>query len=156
MALLMDMVEGEGGELQYIPQRVEVLPGLWLGSMPEKIGADLKSVLSLAGATGQRASRDQQIVVTFFEDGALPDVDYLNALADLGLAMWKKGPLLVHCQAGLNRSAMIVVLMLVRSGKMTAGDAVAMLRAKRSTSVLFNVNFLSHVLSLDREARSAA
>lgn len=49
------------------------------------------------------------------------------------------GPTLVHCQAGLNRSALVVALALMRDR--TAEEAIALLREKRSPAVLCNRAF---------------
>jgi len=47
---------------------------------------------------------------------------------------------LVHCQAGLNRSGIVVALVLMRQG-MSADDAIALLRNSRSDQVLCNKRF---------------
>jgi protein-tyrosine phosphatase len=52
----------------------------------------------------------------------------------------RRGPTLVHCTAGVNRSALIVAAALIQEG-MDAAPAIALLRAKRGPDVLFNQNF---------------
>lgn len=71
--------------------------------------------------------------------GELADiVDYVHGRAE-------DGPTLVHCQAGLNRSALIASLVLVKRGR-TPEDAIALLREKRSPAVLCNTVFEEYVL----------
>lgn len=58
------------------------------------------------------------------------------------------GDVLVHCQAGLNRSALIAAATLVKLGH-TPDDAVALLRRQRSPAVLCNPTFETFVRQLD-------
>ena len=54
----------------------------------------------------------------------------------------KQGPTLVHCQAGLNRSGIIVGHALMTGPeRMTADDAIETMRRKRSPAVLCNSTF---------------
>lgn len=52
----------------------------------------------------------------------------------------KKGNVLVHCQAGLNRSSLVVAKALMLDG-MTAEDAINLIRDKRSSACLCNAGF---------------
>ena len=47
----------------------------------------------------------------------------------------------MHCQVGLNRSPLLVALMLIRHRGMLPEEAIALLRAKRDPQVLFNQHF---------------
>lgn len=65
------------------------------------------------------------------------------------LARWvnekrKIGPTLVHCQAGLNRSALVVAVALVLEG-MSPTEAIMLLRERRSPAVLCNQTFETYV-----------
>lgn len=68
------------------------------------------------------------------------DVEQLTDLADWVNEAREKGPTLVHCQAGLNRSALVTGFALVRAG-MEPDAAIALLREKRSPAVLCNPAF---------------
>lgn len=129
-----------------IAERHEILPGLWLGSDPDgKVAEDLKYVMSLNGAS--YTNIPQYVVSTYFEDGlVLPPEPYLKSLADTAVDLWDDGSLLIHCAAGLNRSAMIMGLVLIRHG-MTASDALILMREKRSKQVLFNPVFRNWLLT---------
>lgn len=60
----------------------------------------------------------------------------------------RTGPVLVHCQAGLNRSSLIVCRALMMEG-LTAAEAIATVRDKRSPACLCNDSFEQHLRSLD-------
>lgn len=59
------------------------------------------------------------------------------------------GPTLVHCQAGLNRSSLIVARALMLSEGLPAKEAIALIREKRSPVCLINWTFERYLLSLD-------
>lgn len=50
------------------------------------------------------------------------------------------GPTLVHCQAGLNRSSLVIATALMLEG-MAAADAIDLLRQRRSPAALCNPSF---------------
>jgi protein-tyrosine phosphatase len=50
------------------------------------------------------------------------------------------GPTLVHCQAGLNRSSLVIARALILSG-MPSVAAIALIREKRSPACLSNPSF---------------
>jgi len=71
-----------------------------------------------------------------------PDRDQLVALAQWVNVCRKSGVVLVHCQAGLNRSGLLVGLALVLDG-LTPDEAIALQRERRSQAVLCNPVFES-------------
>lgn len=62
------------------------------------------------------------------------------AVAEAEAALKAGKRVLVHCQAGLNRSALVVARLLMRQG-MTADEAISLVREKRSPTVLCNRTF---------------
>lgn len=75
---------------------------------------------------------------------------------------WKNGKrVLVRCQAGINRSGLVMALMLIREGY-TAEDAINLMRTKRGEAVLANKHFEAWLKDVkvsdwrDRPARQAA
>lgn len=51
---------------------------------------------------------------------------------------------LVRCQAGYNRSGLVVALVLLAKGY-SADDAIALIREKRSEYALYNENFVEYI-----------
>ena len=79
-------------------------------------------------------------------DGELPDLDRLHAVAKLGAELVKRGDrVLAHCGMGLNRSALMVALILRYLG-MDGNAAVARCRERRN-GALFNQVFAEYLLS---------
>lgn len=63
---------------------------------------------------------------------------------------WRKnGNVLVHCQAGLNRSSLIVARALMLKG-MRAEDAINLIREKRSPVCLCNESFEKYLKGIDK------
>ena len=65
---------------------------------------------------------------------------------------WKEGKrVLIRCQAGLNRSGLIMALVLIREGY-TPVQAIELIRDKRAEAALCNdkfVNYLMHLADVD-------
>ena len=78
----------------------------------------------------------------------IPDEEELYVLARYVNKYKLEGVTLVHCQAGLNRSGLVLALALIEDG-MKAVDAISLLRIKRSPAVLCNRFFEEWLLSRD-------
>ena len=79
-------------------------------------------------------------------DEDLPDLDRLHAVAKLGAELVRRGDrVLAHCGLGMNRSALMVALIL-RYGGMDAQAAVDRCR-KRRPGALFNQTFAEYLLT---------
>ena len=77
------------------------------------------------------------------------DLDELRYIVNSAYNDWKNGKrVLIRCQAGLNRSSIITVLVLVKDGY-TAKDAIELVRNERSPEVLFNPAFERWLLEND-------
>lgn len=81
------------------------------------------------------------------EDQALGQVDAIAAWVNSCRAT---GPVLVSCQAGLNRSALVTARALCLEGGDPA-EVIAMMRAKRSPAVLCNPAFEKWLLAGDSD-----
>lgn len=135
----------------------EILPGLWQG------GTDDYDVIGVAGhcpnrvtsthfdsvytlyARANAASWNVKEVRFGFADGDMTDFD---PEADLYFAVreahadWKAGKrVLVRCQAGLNRSGLVMALVLIREGY-TPEQAVELIRQNRGDIALCNDTFV--------------
>lgn len=81
-------------------------------------------------------------------DAANIELSY-EAIDGLAFEVWERcqvGPVLVHCQAGWNRSGLVAACALVRGGY-RPDQAIALLRRRRFPEVLSNRLFESFVLS---------
>ena len=82
-----------------------------------------------------------------FTDGPTSDEIYseLEKIADYAYLDWKAGKkCLVRCQAGMNRSGLVVAMLLLRDG-MSADDAITLIRTKRSEWALSNEYFTRYL-----------
>ena len=75
------------------------------------------------------------------------DLDRLREAVDFGYDRWKQGDrVLVRCQAGLNRSGLVLALILIKDGLKPA-EAIARIRDNRGEDALFNRDFHNWLLT---------
>lgn len=80
------------------------------------------------------------------EDGQMPDLDRLHAVAKMCAELMTRGDhVLSHCGMGLNRSALMAALILMYSG-MTGPEAVARIQSRRP-GALYNDVFRNYLVS---------
>lgn len=79
-------------------------------------------------------------------DGDVPNAEKLSALVDLLHELYSMtgARILIHCQAGLNRSSLVTGLLLRRLGH-TGDDAVKLIRRARDEACLCNEDFERYV-----------
>lgn len=85
-------------------------------------------------------------VAVMDDENIEPDPEVVLDLAGKSLAAMSVGPVLIHCQAGLNRSGLIAAATLVLSGY-SPEQAIHLLRQNRSSAVLHNKTFERFVLN---------
>jgi protein-tyrosine phosphatase len=81
-------------------------------------------------------------------DALITDIDLnrLRQAVEFGHERWKAGDrVLIRCQAGLNRSGLVLALILIKDGK-TAEEAIALIRENRGEDALFNNDFHTWLL----------
>ena len=91
-----------------------------------------------------------------FADGPLNPETFAKTqeLASWLHAEWKAGKkCLSRCQAGLNRSGLVIALVLMLDGY-SADDAISLIRAKRDRNALFNLDFVRKLQALPVELAS--
>jgi protein-tyrosine phosphatase len=108
---------------------------------------ELSAVIDLEAGLdrGIPAHPNQLIYVYFpFRDEDVPTLHKLHAVAKLGASLVAAGErVLIHCQMGLNRSALVAGLVLVYSG-LSGADAVARLQLRRP-GALYNEAFAEYL-----------
>lgn len=138
---------------EYAPD--EILPRLWQGGTEDddvigqptprghyRAGYPFDLVVTLY-ADAQPAPWEVEELRYGFPDSALTPTGIRQAVALSGYAYdrWQAGGrILIRCQAGVNRSGLVMALTLMRAGY-PAGEAIALIRARRSPAVLSNRHF---------------
>ena len=117
----------------------EVIPGLYIGSNPEPedpfvLGANV--VVSLVSATSERSIPPNGVLVQWpIKDGPIPVPEVLDSLARFINRTLRLGATVyVHCEAGMNRSALVVGRVLMVTG-MSGAEAVERVRERRLGSL---------------------
>lgn len=81
-----------------------------------------------------------------FSDGAHVPKAKVEMLADQ-VEFWSiRGSVLVRCQAGLNRSSLIVARWLMKYKGFSAREAISLIRQKRSIDCLCNKQFVNYLI----------
>ena len=142
----------------------EILPNLWLGGTadedvitynlrtPRITQADWDTVVTMYAAANPADWHVREIRYGVW-DSAMTDFDHEDLFDIVRLAHvdWKRGKrVLIRCQAGWNRSSLIMALVLIRDG-WPAADAIRLMRAQRSPYVLCNRDFENWLMSVEAE-----
>lgn len=90
-------------------------------------------------------------IVMYDSESSPVDHAQLVEIAELIIELNDRGPVLVHCQAGLNRSSLCVGAALVLMGS-TGADAIELIRKKRSSACLCNRVFEQKLRTFSRDA----
>jgi hypothetical protein len=123
-----------------------VVDDLWQGGTPAdapgaRVPSYFKYVVSLYPWQWYDVGPATKLVTyQMYDHDGMPEIAQLEEAAARVNEYRAKGPTLVHCQAGLNRSALVAGLALIRSG-MTPDAAITLLRERRSPAVLCNATF---------------
>jgi protein-tyrosine phosphatase len=81
-------------------------------------------------------------------DAAISNIDLsrLRQAVEFGYDRWKSGDrVLVRCQAGLNRSGLVMALILIKDG-FAPEDAINAIRTQRGPDALFNESFANWII----------
>lgn len=131
---------GQDGHFS-MPLITEILPGLWQGGCIDgvRLADDFDLVVSLYPWQEFKLGPNTAIISReAYDADEVPDVE---DLVEAAFTAWKGGKkVLIHCQAGLNRSGLVAAQVLMRYG-CSPSDAISLLREKRSPVVLCNRAF---------------
>ena len=137
------------------PQPVEVAGGVWLGRIPcAALPAPLRGVVDACAELSCKAPGAAYASVPML-DLVVPTPAQLAEAADAIEALRAQGPLLVCCALGYSRSAASVATWLLRTGRVrSAAEAVARVRAARSSIVLHDVHLQTIAAAATRESNA--
>jgi protein-tyrosine phosphatase len=133
------------------PYITPVVDGLYHGGVQHGLilPKDIKYVLSLYKWEAYMADPSVEVLTVTMLDSLDQELDGVEELAAWVNARRERGNVLVHCQAGLNRSSLVVATALVRNGDVKNGaEAIELMRAQRTPAVLCNPAFEEYVRSL--------
>jgi hypothetical protein len=89
------------------------------------------------------------VAIEDLNENPVPFYEVVDAISE---ALDEGGNVLVHCQAGINRSNLLTGAVLVKRGR-TPSEAIALLREKRSDLVLANQTFEDYLMELEPGAK---
>ena len=134
-----------------VPLITPVLPSLWQGGCVDGVALpdDFTHVVSLYPWEKYALPEGCERVEFRQYDAAITDPQPFHEAAALVDSCYEQGgKTLVHCQAGLNRSALVAGIYLIEFQQRKPAEAVELLRDKRSPMVLCNQDFEAYLLSL--------
>jgi protein-tyrosine phosphatase len=127
-----------------VPVISEIAPNLWQGGCRDGLVLPdfVVHVVSLYPWEQYDVQHniDSEVYVRMYDSGE-QGFEQVDALAAWVNVCRETGPVLVHCQVGLNRSSLVAARALVLSGEADPAGAVALLRARRSSACLCNEAF---------------
>lgn len=144
-----------------LPLYSEILPNLWQGGTAEENWVNKATALP---TLEDPKSFDTVVTLTTvanpmgyhvkelrfgFPDAELFDEHNMSIehVADWTYQEWKSGnKVLIRCQAGINRSGLIMALVLMREG-LSANEAIELIRQKRSEFALSNIHFQAYLIN---------
>lgn len=138
------------GERLNVPLISHIQDNLYVGGCVHGIdlGDFFSHVFSLYKWEQYKVAPSTEVyTVTMYDSNQGPDPLEIDDIAGRVVdALEQGGNVLVHCQAGINRSNLIAASALARMGY-TIEEAIGLLREKRSSLVLANKTFESFLLN---------
>lgn len=129
-----------------VPFISEIVPGLWQGGCRDGLVLPdaINHVVSLYPWEQYETYGEtcRSMTQVYMYDSTRQDPGMVDGIAQWVNTLRKDGTVLVHCQAGLNRSSLIVARALILEG-MEADAAIALIRKQRSSACLCNPAFES-------------
>lgn len=135
-----------------IPLISHIEGNLWQGGCIDgvSLGNEFEHVISLYPWERYKTTNmlNSFLEVKLYDSRDMPDRAKIEQIADWINLCAAQGPTLVHCQAGLNRSSLVAAVALMRRDPTRSPeDVIALLREKRTDTVLCNRTFESWVLA---------
>lgn len=133
-----------------VPFISEITENLWQGGCEDGLVLPefIKHVISLYPWERYTLNHDATYEAVAWYDSENESAEALDEIAEKVNEYRAQAPTLIHCQAGLNRSSLVVARALYLGGDFETGaEILAHLRATRSPAVLCNQAFADRVLS---------
>lgn len=135
-----------------VPYMTEITDNLWQGGCESSLELPrfIEHVINLYPGVHYRTRHrlESELRVRMY-DSVEQGLDGVMALAGWVNSCRRQGPTLVHCQAGLNRSSLVVATALMLGDGMSAADAIAHIREQRSPACLCNRAFEQFLYDID-------
>lgn len=129
-----------------VPYITQIKDNLWQGGYGYGLvlPSHFKHIVSLYpwGRYEVNHELDSALAIRMYDSNDDINVEQLLSIADWVSTCMNSGPTLVHCQAGLNRSSLVVALVIMsRDGTLSGEEAIDIIREKRSPACLCNPTF---------------
>lgn len=152
---LIPAISYDNIDLPEVPYITQLMEGrLYMGGVhPDmELPAVVKYVVSMHPVSYRGSFDRGRVSVRYYNvhDDDFQDPTIFSMAADLVSAFMDKndGGVLVHCQAGLNRSGAVAALTLMKRLYWSPDRAIGYLRRRRSPVVLYNKHFEKYVWGL--------
>jgi len=141
----------------------EILPGLWVGGCSDSdtiegvLKGEIKpkplskeqfdTVVTLYSFANPCDWLVKELRYGYYDAPTMQGIDMatIDQIVDIAHADWRSGKRVgVRCQLGINRSGLIMALILIKEGY-TADEAISLIRKKRSPYALFNKLFVEYL-----------
>lgn len=141
----------------------EILPGLWMGDFGSRLDAgNIDLVINLAQADDQfsepfgKGNMHWEIA-----DGPLPDMGKMQSFVNIVTeALCEGETVLIHCNAGVNRSGLLTALVVREMENLTGIEALELVRSRRPRgpfpNIVCNPAFEAYVKGLPRPREVAS
>jgi len=133
---------------EILPERSKIYEGLYMGSFPMTDTSEFDLVVSLSRRSNDMIASicKSYLHFPFYDSPMIPNPKILRYLAELIANFVDFGEnVLVHCDAGLNRSGMVCALVLIELN-FKPQDAINLLRKQRCNEVLYNGAFRKYIM----------
>ena len=129
----------------------QIIPGIWLGNRNAALDPNFLRVNGINAVFN--CTKDIPFHETVVRRYRVPVDDNLEDSEIRNLELWsfelvykialekKRGPILIHCAAGIQRSAATVAMFLIASYKWTAEKAMTYIKGKRLIAFTPSANF---------------